>query len=177
MLQAFAYVAEPYAPVPVVEARRPRTVVAHTEHELIVDPDRRYLDSADAGNLFHPVLHRIFDQWLKDEARHERFARLVGYMHIDLELVVESYLHDLEVSLEEGYLLGHDHFRLVTAIQSVAQQLAQPCYHASHSTRVPLDERRHSMKRVEEKMRIELRIERRELRLRELRLKLRGLAL
>src|ERR1700680_594318 len=111
MLETLTYVPESHAALTVGKARRTRAIVADAEHELSVIPHCRNLDSRDAGDLFHAVFHRILHQWLKNEARHERLARVVAHLHIDLELVLESYLHDLGVSLEKRGLVDHWHFR------------------------------------------------------------------
>src|SRR6266436_1503361 len=95
-------------------------------------------------------------------------ARVVTDLDVDLESIIESYLHDLEVPLEKSDLLPHRYHWLVTALQCVTQKLTQSGDHASHAARIPLNQGRHRVQRIEEKVRIELGIERGELRFREL---------
>ena len=67
------------------------------------------------------MLHRVLDQRLQNQAGHQRIARVVADLDLDLQLALEAYLHDLEISLEKGDLLRQHDLVLGSALECVAE--------------------------------------------------------
>jgi hypothetical protein len=129
------------------------------------------LEPADA------VLQGVFHQRLQDEIRHQRVLEAPGDPDVDLEPSLETDLHDLEIAPQEDDFLRQGHLGRVRPFERGTQELGQARDHAPHAFRVALHQRRDRVQRVEEKVRVHLRAQRRETRVGQLRLQVRGVGL
>ena len=90
-----------------------------------------------------------------------------------VETVAEARLLDLEVLGQEVELLLERHFLHADASQREAQQVAEPRQHRVGGVDVAVHQRRDGVQRVEQEMRLQLPLQRLQLRLDQPRLELR----
>jgi len=114
----------------------------------------------------------VLDQRLQHEVRHERVHHIRIDIGVHVEPALEAHLHDVEIELQQLQLARQRDLLLARPLERHAQQFAQTRDHATHAARVALHERRHRVQRVEQEVRVQLRTQHREPRLRELRLQL-----
>ena len=98
-------------------------------------------------------------------------------VHADSQTILEARLFDLEILLQELELFLQRDLGLAAAVERDAQQIAQPADHPIGGLRIAVHQRRDRVQRVEQKVRMELRLERLQLRLDQPRLELRRLQL
>src|SRR5436190_3576850 len=127
---------------------------AQDERVAVAPPLDRH--AATLGTALDAVLHGVLDQGLQDERRHERVEHGVVDADVDDEPVLEAYFRDVDVEIEQGELAPQGHLRLLSALEAVTQQVAEPGDHAAHAARVALDERGDGVEGVEQEVRVEL---------------------
>ena len=93
--------------------------------------------------------------------------------HADGETILEARLFDVEVLLQEVALFLQRDDGLAAAIEGDAQQIAQAADHAIGRLGIAVHERRDRVQRVEEEVRVQLRLQRLQPRLDDLRFELR----
>ena len=135
-------------------------VVADFDPELLALPARRNLHESRAGLRRHAVLDRILDERLQNQPRHFGVERLGIDVEPDRQAILEARLLDLEVLLQELQLLLQRDARRARAVERQAEQIAQAADHAIGAVGIGVHERRDRVQRVEEKVRLQLGLER-----------------
>src|SRR5262249_41674287 len=149
-------------------------VVADLHPETLADTPRADVNVVAAVPARDAVLDRVLDERLQDHPRHFAVERVGFDRHADSETILEARLFDVEVLLQELGLFLQRHLRLAAAIERDAEQIAQPADHSVGGIRIAVHERGNGVQRVEQEVRVQLRLERLEARLDDLRLELRG---
>ena len=103
---------------------------------------------------------RILDQRLQDQRRHQGVEGGGVDPVFDSQARAEVDLLDVEVRPHVFQLLGHLHFLGADFPQRDAQQVAQPLDHQVGLVRVAMHERGDGVQRVEQKMRMQLMVQR-----------------
>ena len=152
--------------------RQPDTVVPDFHPELVAVPTRGDLDVAGTRLSGHAVLDGVLDERLEDQTRH---AGVQGF-RLDVELhrqaIRETRLLDAEILLEELQLHLQGHFVVARVVEREPQQIAEVHEGAIRGLDILVHERGDRVQRVEQEMRVELLLKRRQLRLDQLRLEL-----
>ena len=156
--------------------RQPDAVVAHFHPQLVALAARGDVDVAGPGLLRDAVLDRVLDERLEDQVRHERVERLGLHVEADDSRSAKRvcsiwrYLREeVELGLERDLLLAD-------VLERQAQQVAQAHQRAIGGLDVAVHQRRDGVERVEEEVRVELLLERLQLRFDQPRLELRRCA-
>src|SRR5690606_39171465 len=113
-------------------------------------------DLAAPRYLLNPMANGVLDQWLKDQRRHHRILQILVDARLDIQPSHEAYLHDVHITIEQLEFGPECNLCLVRAIEIVSQQFAQLRQHSAYAARIALNECRHGIERVEEKMRVQL---------------------
>src|SRR5689334_9774276 len=116
---------------------------------------------------------RVFDQRLEDEIRHEGVVERFLGINRDLELALKSYFHDVQIQPQHLQLPRELDLLFVTFTKRVAEEIAESRDHSARAGRVFVDERRDAVQSIEQEMRIELRAQRIQSRVGDLRVELR----
>jgi hypothetical protein len=110
------------------------------------------------------VPHRVFDQRLQQQRRHEHGAGAFVAGDRETQAIVKTNLLDLEI-VANGLELGIErHEPLVQTIEHRVEQRGQPRHHVLRLRGVVLDEREDRIERVEQEVRLQLRLDGHELR-------------
>jgi len=118
------------------------------------------------------VFDRVFDQGLQQQGRHEHVARVGVDVEADDEAIGKAHTLDVEVLAEELELGVERHFLLAEPLEGQAKEVAEAHQRAVGCVNIAVHERRDGVQRVEEKVRVQLLLERFELRFHELRFQL-----
>ena len=113
------------------------------------------------------MTYGVFDQRLKQQTRHQRVANPILDVAVDGEAVLKTHALDCDVAVEETELALQRHFLLARRRQNQPQEITELRNHALRRGRIRRDESHCAIQRVEKKVRIELELERVELRLNE----------
>jgi hypothetical protein len=105
-----------------------------------------------------------FFETLEDQVWHAGVEGLGLDVELDRQTVGESRLLDLEILAEELELLLEPHFVAADLLEREAEQIAQARERAVGLLDVLVHQRRDGVQRVEEEVRVELLLQRRELR-------------
>ena len=122
---------------------------------------------AAAGKLGDPMHEGILNERLQREGRHHRID-VVRNLPLHREAVGETHLLDVKISTRQFELVRECDFLHVARAECGAKQVGQPDDGALRQCGITSDQRHHRIERIEQKMRIELRLQRAELRLREI---------
>ena len=117
------------------------------------------------GLLRDAVLDRVLDERLQQQVRHQRVERVGLDVEADDEAIGEARLLDLEVLCEEVELGLERDFLLAELLERQAQQVAQPHQRPVGGLDVAVHQRRDRVQRVEQEVRVQLLLQRLELRL------------
>ena len=120
------------------------------------------------------VLHRVLDERLQDEVGDERRACVRGDVPLDPESIAVAHLLDLDVAAHEPQLLVERQVDRSSFVEQIPQQLTEPDERVERLVLpVAPHEHRDGVQRIEQEVRLQLRLERGEARALELRLELR----
>src|SRR5712672_2104464 len=102
----------------------------------------------------------ILDQWLQEQTRNERCTNTILDVAADGETVLESNSLDRDVTVEQSQLTLEWHLLLARCRQHEPQKIAQLRHHSFGSGWICRDQSHCTVERVEQKMRIQLELER-----------------
>ena len=153
--------------VPLTARRRWRaaTVVGNGNPQSVIDDIRRHFDFRWSGGRSHPVLQRILKQRLQQELGHQRVQRIGIDRSRDGQSVSKADAHDREIVIGQRQLIAQGDLVLASMLERQSQEITQPRQHAVGGFDVSMHQRRDTVQRVEEKMRVNLRPQRFQLRL------------
>src|SRR5262249_21377796 len=120
------------------------------------------------------VADGVFDYRLQKQVRHTGVHRVRLGFYPRRQAVLKTQPLDLQVAFQKLQLLLQGRLLLAGISQCHSEKFSQAGDHLVGGLHVFAHQRRDRMERVEKKMRVELHLQRSELRLRQLRLQLRG---
>ena len=120
------------------------------------------------------VADAVLDERLQQQVGHERVQRVGVEVVAHGEPLAEAGLLDLQVLGQELEVVAERHLLRAAAVERHPEQVAQPHQHAVGGVHVPVHERRDAVQGVEEEVRVELSLQRLQLRFGKPRLELRG---
>ncbi len=123
------------------------------------------LDRPAARARRDAVLDRVLDERLQRERRNHAIERVGVEPLDDAQTVAEAQLLEREIVADESHLVGQRHVlaRRAFDVEHVAQHVAEPLERVLGGLRIATNERGERVQRVEQKVRIELAAQRREL--------------
>src|SRR5690348_7331586 len=83
-----------------------RSIVLHTENELVAFDAAGQRDPSRSFDLAHAVLDGVLDDGLENEVGHEPFHRPFLDIGTDLEPPLKTNFHDLQISAQKIQLLS-----------------------------------------------------------------------
>src|SRR5438093_1150188 len=146
-----------------------RAVVPHCQNETAPVPMRGDVDPPLPCRPADAMLECILHDWLQHQAGHGNLQSVRIDLHLHAEASLKTDLHDVDIPLQKIELLPQRHGLRPTAVDRIAEKIAQSGDHASHAGRIAFYERGDSIQSIEQKVRIDLRPQRIEARIRELR--------
>ncbi len=156
--KSLAHVGETDSATGARRAGEPHAVVGHAQHEVVVlhgCPDADRTGGAAPGK---PVSDGVLHQRLQDESRNEAVHRRVPDVVLDREPVGESHALNVEIRLERDQLFAKRD--LVGALrEGGSKDGGQLLQHERSRRRRVVRELRHGAQRVEQEVRLELRLE------------------
>ena len=147
-----------------------RAVVGHAELEPAVRPARTDHHAAARRPRADGVLERVLHQRLQQERRHRRVVQPGRDVPAHLEPVAEAGLLDLQIEPQESQLLLQRRLLPVAVEQRHPQEIGELHDHPSRRGGIVADQHGDRVEGVEEKVRLELRLQGAELGLGQLRL-------
>ena len=141
----------------------PRSIVLDLDMCHAVARRRANGDAAAVAPRRDGVFHRVFDERLEREARHQRV--LGGSINRQLRLhpAAEPHAFDVQVIPDGPQLVGQRNERAVGGVERRAQQRGKLCGHALRPARIARDEGGDRIEGIEQKVRLHARLERGEL--------------
>ena len=130
------------------------------------------LDLAGRRPRTNAVLDGVFDERLEHKVGHQRVERVRLHVEHNGQTIPEARLFDLQVLREEIELLLQRHFLHADVLQRHAQQVAQLRDHVVGGIDVAVHQRRDRVERVEQEVRLQLPLQRLELRFDQMRFEL-----
>ncbi len=162
-VQAAADVGQPDAALSGSGPTDARAVVPDRQGQRALAGTRFDPDSDAARLRVGAVLDRVLDQRLKKEARHLRGSGRRVRLDVDPDAVAKPQALDIEVLVQEREVaLERDELRRFGE-QAGAQQVPQAHNHSPGPARLASDQRQERVQGVEEEVRLELRLQSREL--------------
>ncbi len=106
------------------------------------------------------MFDRVLDQRLNQQWRHIALLAAVFEVLPDLQLVTESHALDIEVAFRKGKLFAERDALLLAEAQRVAQEIGKSDAHLARLRRIDAGKGADGIQTVEQKVRIDLRLER-----------------
>src|SRR5439155_6387230 len=116
----------------------------------------------------------VFHQGLQKQGRHQAIEGGGFDTLFESEAVAQSRLLDLNVAFEESQVFAERNLLAIRLTQGQPQQLAERGQRLLSGTRVTAEQSGHSIERIEQEMRLQLRLERMQSCARQVRLKQNG---
>jgi hypothetical protein len=137
-------------------------VVAHGQLDVGVEVRADDLQAARPGGGLDAVAHRVLDERLQREHRHDRGQHLGRDVDAHLEAVAEARPFEPQVLLDVVQLVGQRHVGAVAA-ERVAGELGELGQQLTRLVGARVDRVRHGGERVVDEVRRDLRAQRAEL--------------
>src|SRR5689334_12568885 len=136
------------------------SIISHRDFEHVAVATCRYGDSPRIRAARDAVTNRVFDEMLDGERWYCSEQRVGVNVERRTQSIGEPRAFDLEIFAHQLELVLESHFVLVVATQRQPQHIAQLFHHPRRTGIVAFaHQHRDGVQRVEEKMRIELRLE------------------
>jgi hypothetical protein len=135
------------------------TVVVHLDHQRLAFDTRRDAHLPAVQRRFHAMQHRILDQRLQQQRQQPRLPRrAVGVDRVAQPVLHARALH-AQVGLGQRQLVGERHLVAAHLTEAGAQVVGEGAERALGLGRLVVDQRRHVGQRVEQEMRLDLRLQ------------------
>ena len=144
--------------------RQPRPIVSDAQPERVAVGLRFDRERARAHHRLEPVADGVLDERLQDQRRHQDVHRGDVDAILDPQPIAEVHLLDVEIRAQVFELLRELDFLDADLAQRDAQQIAQPLDHQVGLFRIAMDQRRDRVQRVEQEVRMQLLLQRLQLR-------------
>ncbi len=154
--------ADAFTPLPVL--RQPRPIVPDAQPERVAVGLRLDRQCARTHQRLEAVANRVLDERLQDQRRHHHVQGGRVDPILDAQPIAEVHLLDVEIRAQILELLGQLDFLHADLAQRDAEQIAEPLDHRVRLLRIAMDERRDRVQRVEQEMRMQLLLQRLQLR-------------
>src|SRR5262249_52933771 len=149
-------------------------VITHLKPQIVPVTLRANFQQAGPGAARDAVAERVFNQRLQQQAWRERVERRRVNFDLYRKTILKACLFNLKVTLREFNLLLERDLLRSGGVESHPQQFAQAHQHAVGRRHVLLHQHRNGVERVEEKVRLKLRLQVLQFGLSETALQLRG---
>src|SRR3982074_2664930 len=150
-------------------ARSPRgdtdAIIQNRNRQLVADPARGPLNVPRARARTDAMSDRVLDERLEQKARHHCRPHSVLDVAGDRKAVLEANALDRDVPVEKSQLALERHLLLAGRREDQPEEVAQLRYHALRGGRIGGDQSHRAVERVEEEMRVQLELQRIQLRL------------
>ena len=137
----------------------PSPIVLDLQEQRAVHGASVYSDMAGVYTGADPVHDGVFDDRLQDQVRDERLPDGRVDIKLNLKAIPEPRLLYLEIAVEQLELAMKRHLLHAASRQRLAQEVAQAGDHPIGGVGIFMDELRHGVKRVEQKVGMELHLE------------------
>ena len=144
----------------------PGSIVFHDDGRATILRPRAQTNRSAFTPRRHRVLDAVLDERLQAHARHQHRAGDVAEIDGVAQPIAEPHALDVEVRAQHAQFLVERHERIRGAVERRTQQRCQLSGHPLGPGRVVVHERGDRVQRVEEKVRLHARFDRRQLRLR-----------
>src|SRR2546427_508189 len=160
---------------PLKPGREPRPIVPDREVQAAVDTPSADQEPNHGAARRDPVTNRVFDERLEDQIGYLGVERFSLGVHHRFQALPEPDLLDVEVVPQELQFLLQRHLLRTRTIEHPPQEIAEPCQHADgEGILTGTNELADGVQRIEQKVRLELHLERFQPCLGELGFELRG---
>ena len=151
-------------------------VVFHFNTHHAISRRRSDLNTA-GGRVSDRMSHRILDDRLQNQIGNANIQHFRIDVNVSREAILKTNALDLEIAVQKLDLLLQRHFHRAGVFERQSEEVAEPRDHLARAFSVFAQQSRNGMQRVEEKMRMNLHFQGFQLRLHELRAKLRSFQL
>ena len=118
------------------------------------------------------MAHRVLDDRLEDQVWDAHVQNFRIDANVSGEAILKTNALDFEIAVQKFKFLSQGHFHRPRIFERQPEEVAQPRDHLARAFRVFTEQRRDRVKRVEEKVRMHLHLQRFQLRLHKLSVKL-----
>src|SRR6266852_1133899 len=141
--------------------REPRPIVPDREVQAAVDTPSADQEPNHGAARRDPVTNRVFDERLEDQIGYLGVERFSLGVHHRFQALPEPDLLDVEVVPQELQFLLQRHLLRTRTIEHPPQEIAEPCQHADgEGILTGTNELADGVQRIEQKVRLELHLER-----------------
>ena len=107
--------------------------IRHAYAQLVALPRRMNAHLAAFDTIRDPVFHRVLDQRLQHEGRHQAPRRILAHLDPAAQAAAEAHALDAEILLDQGHLLAERHALARGERERAAQEVTKPLAHAARA--------------------------------------------